>query len=145
MKNKIIPILLIIIGIILIISSIFIHNNISTSKNNKKDNPENNTVINRNINEISVNELDDKLAKYIINKLLEEKYNKEWVCNDADIVGIDTEDKFLVNIFIKNDTGTFNKQTILKYENETWSIKYPFLEEGEIDVSSYGGSMGYGM
>ena len=134
--------IVLIVGVLLIIGGVvfFLLNSGSDNKNSATNNtieepPQQQPKV---LRKILPEEMDDAAAKEIIQfKYDIEKADEKWDVESATLYATDDENGFVVNFVAKNETGTWYRQTILTYENETWTMEFPVWSDGEKDLSEY--------
>ena len=140
-KKSNISLIVLVVGVLLIVSGVvfFLLNSGSDNKNSATNNTtEEPTQQPKTLRKILPEEMDDDAAKEIIQfKYDTEKEEEKWNVESASLYATDDETGFVVNFVAKNETGTWYRQTILTYENETWTMEFPVWAEGEKDISAY--------
>ena len=140
-KKSNISLIVLVVGVLLIIGGVvfFLLNSGSDNKNSATNNTtEEPTQQPKTLRTILPEEMDDAAAKEIIQfKYDTEKEEEKWDVESASLYATDDETGFVVNFVAKNETGTWYRQTILTYENETWTMEFPVWAEGEKDISAY--------
>ena len=141
-KKSNISLIVLVVGVLLIIGGVvlFLLNSGSDNKNSATNNTTEEPTQQqpKTLRKILPEEMDDAAAKEIIQfKYDTEKEEEKWDVESANLYATDDETGFVVNFVAKNETGTWYRQTILTYENETWTMEFPVWAEGEKDISAY--------
>ncbi len=140
-KKSNISLIVLVVGVLLIIGGVvfFLLNSGSDNKNSATNNTtEEPTQQPKTLRKILPEEMDNAAAKEIIQfKYDTEKKEENWNVESAYLYATDDETGFVVNFVAKNETGTWYRQTILTYENGTWTMEFPVWAEGEKDISAY--------
>ena len=147
-KKSQIPLIVLAVGIILIIGGVifFLSKNGSGNDNSATNNTTKEpTQQPKVLRKILPEEMDNDAAKEIIQfKYDTEKEEEKWDVERANLYATDNENGFVVNFVAKNETGTWYRQTILTYKNETWTMEFPVWSNGEKDLSDYSSFFGEG-
>lgn len=144
-KKKGYSLIVVVVGLLLIVGGVafFAFNNGGKSDNDQKEEEPPKTL-----RKILPEELNDDTAAEIVQFFLETEEPKEkWNVTSATLSATDEEMTGYVIDFEatkEGQEGTWYRQTIIKYENETWSMELPTWANGEKDISMYDSFYGEG-
>ena len=131
-SNKKVYVIIMVLGVLLTASGIFIYANNFDS---------------RKLRDILPSELNNDTAKEIVQFFLDTKDKKEkWEVISASLYSTDGKDGYVINVEAKKDSaeGTWYKQTIITYKRGKWSMELPMWSEGDKDIEKYNEFFGEG-
>lgn len=147
-KKKSYSIFILALGLLLLVGGVVFYMVNNDDKSNDTKKPDSEEKEEKTLRKILPSELNDETSKEIIQFLLEkEEPDETWNVEGATLMATDDSfTEFLVNIELskKIQEGSWYRQTVIKYENETWTIELPLWSNGAKDVSKYSNHFGVG-